>query len=134
MSCTANQHTGSLKFIVVDLDKAVPILGLGACKQYNLVQRVHRVNKVMVQGSRDSNNHATVSLPEAAQSIIDKYPDVFTGTGRLPGLHKIVLRENAQPSVSAPRKIPKALEDKVKAELKRMEKEKVIMKVTEPTS
>lgn len=76
----------------------------------------------------------TGSMPEAAQQIIEKYQDASTGTGRLPGLHKIVLREDAEPNVSAPRKIPNALEEQVKAELKRMEKKKVIVRVTKPTS
>ena len=64
---------------------------------------------------------------------LEEYKDVFEGLGNLPGEHRIKLKENAAPVIEACRKIPISLQEKVKTELKRMEEEGVIEKVTEPT-
>ncbi|CAG2235185.1 unnamed protein product [Mytilus edulis] len=54
------------------------------------------------------------------------------GLGCLPGTHKIRINKTVAPVVHAPRKIPIAIKDKVKAELDRMEDIGVIFKQQEP--
>lgn len=106
-----------LTFYVVDRD-VHNILGADACKSLGLVKRVNTV-----QTSRES------------KSVIDdpKYASLLDGLGCLPGVHSIKLDESVEPVVHPPRKIPIALQDKVRDELNRMEQLGVIVKQTEPT-
>ena len=53
--------------------------------------------------------------------IVQEFKDVFEGLGKLPGVHKIKLKENSVPVTEACRKSPFPLHDQVKAELRRME-------------
>ena len=49
------------------------------------------------------------------------------------GEAKIQLKDDAQPVIDAPRRVPLALRDRLRKELERMEEQDVIEKVTEPT-
>ena len=107
-----------LEFEIVK-DKSMPILGLKACLELNLISRLYSLNL----------NSKTATSEE----ILDCYSDVFEGLGCLPTEYKIRVDKNAKPVVNPPRKIPYALKNKVKNELNRLEKMRVIKKVTEPT-
>ena len=102
-----------IKFQVVD-KKVQPVLGLKSSVRLGLIKRVGEVKKML------------------NQDIQEKYADVFEGLGCIEGEQHIKIREDAQPVVHPPRKVPVALREKVKEELKRMEKLDVIEKVTEP--
>ncbi|KAK2714021.1 hypothetical protein QYM36_008577 [Artemia franciscana] len=65
--------------------------------------------------------------------MIDQYADVFEGIGQLPGVCKLTLKEGAIPTVQSPKRVPFALEKRLKAELDRLEQMKIIEKVTKPT-
>ncbi|KAK2711995.1 hypothetical protein QYM36_010876 [Artemia franciscana] len=65
--------------------------------------------------------------------MIDQYADVFEGIGQLPGVCKLTLKEGAVPTVQPPKRVPFALEKRLKAELDRLEQMKIIEKVTKPT-
>ena len=68
------------------------------------------------------------------QEVMEKFPTLFTGLGRLKDSYCIKLKQGAQPfALSAPRRIPIPLLPKVKQELDRMTKLGVITEVTEPT-
>lgn len=103
-----------LEFIVVRSD-AQPILGIKACEQMGLIKRVMTLNK-----SEEIN-------------IFKEYADVFEGIGCLEGEHTIRIDESVTPKVHPPRKIPVTLREKLRAELNRMEKMKVIARIEEPT-
>ena len=60
--------------------------------------------------------------------------DVFEGLGCLPGELKLTVDETVTPVASACRKVPFAIQKKLKKELDRMEKSEVIIKIDEPTS
>ncbi|XP_048004084.1 uncharacterized protein K02A2.6-like [Leguminivora glycinivorella] len=64
---------------------------------------------------------------------LDEYSDLFEGVGCLPGEYSIVVDPSVPPVVSAPRKVPLALRDKLLDELNRMTDLGVIRKVTHPT-
>ena len=65
---------------------------------------------------------------------VDDYPELFSGSGEMPVPYTITLREDAKPyAVSAPRRVPLPLMDKVKEELIRLESFDVIKCVTEPS-
>ena len=65
--------------------------------------------------------------------IENDYDDVFEGLGCLPGEHGITVDPSVKPVQKPCRRVPFALEDKVKLELLRMEQLGVITKVEEPT-
>lgn len=123
LRCSVPGTSATLKFCIVDMSTAA-ILGLDACRELKLIQ-LNRLKCNSVDG--------TTGRDDAPERIIEEYKDVFEGTGRLPGEFTITLKENAQPVISAPRKIPSAMEDKVKQELQRLEDEHVIAKATEST-
>ena len=67
-------------------------------------------------------------------NILTEYPEIFHGLGKLKNYkHHIKVNESVSPVVHPPRRVPFAIYDKVKKELKRMESMDVIQKVNEPT-
>lgn len=108
------KKTHVLEFIVVKSD-AKPILGINACEQMGLIQRVMELSK------------------SDKMDIFTEYADVFEGIGCLEGEHTIRIDENVIPRVHPPRKIPVTLRENLKIELNRMEKLKVIKRIEEPT-
>ena len=91
-----------------------------SCIEMNLNQRVHNI-----ESSTDTE--------ENAEELLKKYEHLFDGIGTLPGEYKIEIEDHPSPTVHPPRRIPHMLKDKVKYELKRMEKMGVITKVEQPT-
>ncbi|GFV08601.1 hypothetical protein TNCV_1584141 [Trichonephila clavipes] len=75
------------KIAVLDCsDDRVPILGIEACRELELIQRLNMIYK------------SPIETPEL---ILKEFADVFTGTGRL-RIVKIKLKENSVPHVAAP--------------------------------
>ena len=70
---------------------------------------------------------------DMCEELLKQYTDVFEGLGCVDQVYKIVLNDNANPMIHAPRKVPLALRDKFKAELDRMEAANVIEQVNIPT-
>ena len=64
---------------------------------------------------------------------IDKYPELKTTTGLLPGTYSLKTDPTVKPVVHGPRKLPHALAQRVKDKLREMEKDGHIKTVTEPT-
>lgn len=98
----------SVKFVICNM-KCQNILGLNACVKLGLIQRVDVLD------------------------INSGYTDLFSGLGKLPGIHKIVIDKSVQPSICPSRKIPLGLRNKLYDELQRMEELEVIRKVQYPT-
>ncbi|XP_064617376.1 uncharacterized protein K02A2.6-like [Liolophura sinensis] len=67
------------------------------------------------------------------ESVVKENKGIFTELSCLPAKAKIRLQDNALPVVHAPRRVPVALRDRVKNELKRMESMGVIRAIDEPT-
>lgn len=103
-------------FVIVKGNKS-PIIGLKTCNALGLVKRVHIVN-----GDTD-----------AGAKVEDAYADVFQGIGKLKAQYSIELEKPNKPVIHAARKVPLALRDRLKAELKRLESLDIIEKVEEPT-
>ena len=103
-------------FIVADTSSP-PILGLSTCENLNLIKRVMTVK----------------SKEEQLPDFISDFDSCFGELGTLPKVHKIVIDPSVPPVVHPPRRVPIALQPKLKEELDRMEKLGVISKVTEPT-
>lgn len=91
--------TYELEFVIVKGKKS-SLLGLKASILLGLVSGVHKVDKEGI-----------------VHNVEDEYNDVFQGIGKLGVVHKIKLEDNYKPVIHAPRKVPLALREKVKADL-----------------
>ena len=117
------QFTGTLKpnsdkvkeeiFVVKDLH--VPMVGFPANNALNLLAKV-------------------CDMTISKEIVLTRFPQLFSGLGRLQGEYDIKLNGDATPfDLSTPRRIPLPLMDQVKAELTRMENQQIISKVEGPT-
>ena len=102
----------SLEFCVVN-KPVQAILGLRACEEMKLIQRIEEMSEISVK---------------AECKFFNVYEDVFStsSVGCPPVTHHIEIDRNVKPVVHAPRKVPAALRPKVQEELNRMEKLDVI--------
>ncbi|GBO42922.1 hypothetical protein AVEN_170139-1, partial [Araneus ventricosus] len=106
-----------LQFYVVNV-KSKPILGLKGCLELKLIERIDAI-----ECSKISKNE-----------LIKQYKDVFTGTGEFPDEpYHITLKDNAIPVIHPTRRVPQALQPKLKETLDKLEKEKIVSKVNKPT-
>ena len=113
------------EFFVADLKNAKSILGLRASENLGIVKFNLEV-KV--------NHWANIEKSEDLKDqIMKEHPKLFTGLGCISEPYCIRVDETAQPVVHPARKVPATLRGKVKDELNRMVKEKVIAKVNQPT-
>ena len=63
-------------------------------------------------------NVAEVSPPMSKQSVVNEYPKLLSGLGKLQVEHKIHLKENATPfCLATPRRVPLPLMKKIKDEI-----------------
>ena len=113
--CIVNLLHKSVKyptlFIVAETESS-PVIGLQACQRLNLVKRI------------DTNSNS---------DFINEYSDCFGEIGTLNTTHHIFTDPDVPPVIDACRKVPIALQPRLKAELQRMEDLKIIKPVTEPT-
>ena len=65
--------------------------------------------------------------------VLKNYPDLFEGLGLLKGEVHFEIDESVQPVQMPLRRLPLGVRDKVAAELERLEREKIIAPVTEPS-
>ena len=120
----SNSKKYRLTFIVVK-ENLTPILGLRASEAMNLLT----INN-------DNFTEAKVSeiTVQSEVDIVSNFPSVFDdGIGSLPGEQHLVVDTEIKPSVNPVRKVPHSLVDDLKRELNKMEDDKVITKVFEPT-
>nr|XP_054592201.1 uncharacterized protein LOC107385304 isoform X1 [Nothobranchius furzeri] len=106
-----------VNFSVVN-EKCELLLGDESCEELGLVKRVYCIE---TDPKFDVDN------------IVQNFSDVFKGFGTLPFTYKIQLKEDAQPVVHAPCRVPAPLREALKQELDRMTNLGVIKKVQEPT-
>ena len=111
----------SLPFHVVDTHSK-PILGARSCLQLGLVQVSEQVFVLKDRNAKVDN------------SILTEYADILNcSLGKLPVVYKMTVDHSVTPVVRPPRRIPAAMQDKVRKELDRMTKIGVITPVSEPT-
>ena len=74
------------------------------------------------------------SVEEREKSVIEQFPSVFKGLGKLEGEYTIKLQDNVKPfAITTPRQVPIPLLNPVKKELDRMEEMGIISTIQEPT-
>lgn len=132
INCQYRDRLCKLLFYVTDFNCEY-LLGRDTCVKLNLVKRVYSLNGVSTKGnscSKQSTGTNRLRLPVE----LSEFSDLFDGeVGCVPQKFKITMKENAQPVVSAPRKIPFSLHDKVKFELDKLQSMNIIDKVVKPT-
>eukprot|EP00112_Aurelia_sp_Birch-Aquarium-sp1_P014521 Seg3141.4 transcript_id=Seg3141.4/GoldUCD/mRNA.D3Y31 product="hypothetical protein" protein_id=Seg3141.4/GoldUCD/D3Y31 len=102
-------------FVVHGLER--PLLGRKACKSLNLIQNLVEIDEI-----------------QHASNIMQQYPTLFDGLGKLEGAYEITLKEDAKPvALTVPRKVPLPLLSETKKEIERMLELGVIRPVQEPT-
>ncbi|KAK2185169.1 hypothetical protein NP493_244g02014 [Ridgeia piscesae] len=69
----------------------------------------------------------------AKEKLLYKYPKCFRGVDLFSGEYHIALKQDAEPVLHPPRRVPESMKDAVKKELKRMIEIDVIEKVDQPT-
>ena len=106
-------HTQRALFVICP-GKVQPILGRKMCDDMGLVKRV-------------------LAVEQKEDKILDEYQDLFKRLGCVPGEINIKLRPDAEPVVEPCRKVPFGKFKELEEELKRMEDNDVITKITEPT-
>uniref|UniRef100_A0A146L0H7 RNA-directed DNA polymerase n=2 Tax=Lygus hesperus TaxID=30085 RepID=A0A146L0H7_LYGHE len=110
-----------LVFQVVDNNgkgKEMPLLSAESCEKLGLVQLTADVKLVGADN---------------AQSILERYGDVFRGIGCLEGECTLNVDPNFQPVKQKPRRIPVPLREEVKQKLEELVRNEIITKETGPT-
>lgn len=103
-------------FYVVD-DCHEPLLGLKECVSFGLIERVSSIQ----------------TLPLASNDFVKQFSDIFDGLGKLPGKCVIRLSESSSPVLHYRKRFPLELLNRLKDELNRLEKLKIISVVDYPT-
>lgn len=116
-------------FVLVEGDRQA-ILGLKTCDQLGLIKRVHVIDRDKVTSS--DNTEATTCRTKHTDWV-KEYKEVFKGIGRLPGKHKIRLKDNAEPVIHPARTVPVALKKRLREKLDSLIAEGVVRKIEEPT-
>ena len=99
------------------------------CLDLKLIELIFSVDNETVA----SYGQSSVNASSNTEGTVQEYADVFNGIGQFPGEHTIRLTDNMEPNVYPPRRVPVAMQEKFKAELKRMQDSDVIVPVDEPT-
>lgn len=115
LKCKYKHLENLVKFHIVS-DKSSAILGLDSCSLFNLIKRVDVIE------SCNGN-----------ESIINNNVDLFKGIGCMPGKYSIKLKNDINPVIHPPRKVPLPLLKDLKQTLREMEHDNIIKKVDEPT-
>ncbi|XP_067936818.1 uncharacterized protein [Watersipora subatra] len=113
-----NDKSLLLKFMVVPEGRRA-VLGGETCVNLGLLAKLNQIYSTT--SKTDSNNH------------LKDYSDVFDGLGCIEAEYSIKINTIYTPVVHAPRVIPEPVQDKVIEELRQIESQSIIVKVTEPT-
>ena len=111
-----NKKRYSIEFVVVK-ENYSPIIGLRTAEQMKLI-------------SVNNENFDRVN----ALSVVEKHPEVFDGElGEFPGEVHLRVDPTVKPVILPARRVPVALRPKLKVELEKLRKMKVLVSVDEPT-
>ena len=116
------------EFFVVDVP-GPSILGLSSSKALKLVT-IHTVKQCV---EVPTNVPGQAPCIRTVDDLISRWPGQFDRIGNFKDPATLLLKEDADPHIDAPRKCSIHIKDKLKAELDKMEKQCVIRKVTHHT-
>lgn len=105
----STKHKYLLKFVVVE-DELTPLL-------------IRKAVENLITVNYDKSENVSAAKATYPQQIISQFPTLFDDDiGTLPGTVKLTLKEDAQPVVRPPKRIPVEMKDNDKAELERLVK------------
>lgn len=104
---------------MVDVN-VTPVLGLKKCKELELI-------------CHDEKIHIQEQEVHVSDKTKDNYEDVFQGLWCLKEEHHIGIKDQAQPIIHEPHRVPEVLRRKIKDGLKRIDKLHVNERVLEPS-
>ncbi|KAL7832506.1 hypothetical protein SRHO_G00295240 [Serrasalmus rhombeus] len=123
LPCCLKGQQHSLSFFIVDKE-VQPLLGFRACMNMGVVKMSPDVHQVTMESRADFNTQ-----------ILTEYKDLFREElGELPVTYSMTVDPNIQPVIRPAHRIPIAMQERVKAELERMQSIGVITPVAEPTN
>lgn len=117
LNCKIGNREVCLNFVVVDVKGQSPLLGLPACVNLRLIKRVASCSVVF----------------KSLSDVINKFRLAFDGLGSLPKEHKISLKSDAVPYIQSPRRVPRALHDRLKLKLHQLESQGIIQQLDGPS-
>ena len=119
---------------LVDNDNIRPILGRKACVGMKLIQYTDN-DALHKPATRGKQVYAVEGSLISKAAVIEKYAIVFgDGIGELEGEYQIRLDDAVDPIQHAPRRVPVALRDRLKATLDDMTRDDIIEAVEKPTA
>ncbi|KAI0227456.1 hypothetical protein LSAT2_022086 [Lamellibrachia satsuma] len=119
---------------LVDNDNIRPILGRKACVGMKLIQYTDN-DALHKPATRGEQVYAVEGALISKAAVIEKYATVFgDGIGELEGEYQIRLDDAVDPIQHAPRRVPVALRDRLKATLDDMTRDDIIEAVEKPTA
>ena len=133
LKCVKGEMSRDADFFITDEDVR-PLLGAETCQELNLIRvmtsDISEPETVNAVNDKVQTAHTVLTRDQ----ILKEYSDVFEGLGCMDGPYHMELDETVKPVVHPPRKVPVALRDRLKEELDKLVREKVITPVTEPTN
>ena len=118
---------------LVDSDNIRPILGRKACVGMKLIEYTDN-DALHKPATRGAHVYAVEGALISKAAITEKYATVFgDGIGELEGEYRIRLDDAVDPIQHAPRRVPVALKDRLKATLDDMVRDDIIEAVEKPT-
>ena len=120
IKCRYKGEWSTQRFYIADVDGPC-ILGLKACRILGIIT-IHEINTTPTQ----TNTQTPIT---SVEDLKGKYPGQFDAIGSFQGTAELHVKEDAKPTIDAPRKCSVHLKDKIKEELDKMEQQGVIRKV-----
>jgi len=116
LQCRYEDKSCELNFQVLDSD-LTPLLSAYSCLKLGLLTlNVEETNSI-----------------ETLEGVLDSFPDVFEGLGRLPGKYHIDIDPEVHPIQHCQRNVPVTMKAELKKKLDELVKMKVITPVDQPT-
>lgn len=113
MNAKIDGKSYKLKFIVIQAQtRAVPLLGVEACKMIGIV------NTKFID---------SISSYKSTEDIVQKNLDVFKGLGMYQEEATLVLKPDAMPVAKPPRRVPLALQERLKKALDELVKQEILV-------
>ncbi|XP_059049470.1 uncharacterized protein K02A2.6-like [Achroia grisella] len=116
LDCKYNGNVHKLEFFIVDCERACNIIGLQSSAQLKIINPEYSMGQVSCE-----------------QVVMTDYKELFVGLGCMKEEYDIKLKENVSPVVHASRRVPLAIQPRLKKKLEELERIGVISKVQNPT-
>ncbi|XP_062713487.1 uncharacterized protein K02A2.6-like [Aedes albopictus] len=121
--CRRKDRKYSLVFQVVDVTHG-PLLSANVCRILGFVKFCNTVNFTAPKTEQELLNVYRIK----AQNIVKRHEEVFHGIGKFAGAVSLEVSADVTPSIQPPRRVPIAMREKLKEELKNLERDGLIVK------